>query len=81
MTKFIFKSDKSDLQKIIAVNETIQKNILYMTYRIDSMMKTLNKIAVDKSLQKQVDEYFEDDSNPDNPESIQNNKEILQDND
>ncbi len=59
MTKFIFKSNASDLQKIIAISETIQKNILYITYRVDSCLKKLNEITVDKSLQKQVDEYFE----------------------
>ncbi len=62
MTKFIFKSNASDLQKIYAINETIQKNVLYLTYRVDSILKTLNKIETDKGLQKQVDEYFEDDA-------------------
>ncbi len=62
MTKFIFKSNASDLQKIYAINEIIQKNVLYMTYRIDSILKTLNKMETDKGLQKQVDEYFEDDA-------------------
>ncbi len=62
MTKFIFKSNASDLQKIIAINETIQKNILYITYRIDSCLKKLNELTTDKGLQKQVDEYFEEDA-------------------
>ncbi len=62
MTKFIFKSNASDLQKIYAINETIQKNVLYLTYRVDSILKTLNKMETDKGLQKQVDEYFEDDA-------------------
>ncbi len=62
MTKFIFKSNASDLQKIIAINETIQKNILYITYRVDTCLKKLNELTVDKGLQKQVDEYFEETS-------------------
>ncbi len=60
MTKFIFKSNASDLQKISQSLETIQKNVLYLTYRTDFIIKELNKITVDKSLQKQVDEYFSD---------------------
>ncbi len=61
MTKFIFKSNASDLQKISQSTETIQKNVLYMTYRIDTILKILHEMATDKGLQKQVDEYFEDD--------------------
>ncbi len=64
MTKFIFKSNASDLQKISQQIETIQKNVLYLTYRTDSILKTLNKAVIDKSLQKQVDEYFEETPEP-----------------
>ncbi len=60
MTNFIFKSDKSDLQKMLTILDTIQKNGLYCTYRIDSLLKNFNKLLTDKGLQKQVDEYFED---------------------
>ncbi len=62
MTKFIFKSNASDLQKIYAINETIQKNVLYLTYRMDTCLKKLNELTTDKGLQKQVDEYFEEDA-------------------
>ncbi len=61
MTKFIFKSNASDLQKISQQIETIQKNVLYITYRIDTITKDLRKVIIDKGLQKQVDEYFEKD--------------------
>ncbi len=61
MTKFIFKSNASDLQKISQSIETLQKNVLYITYRVDHMLKTLNKMVLDKGLQKQVDDYFDDD--------------------
>ncbi len=64
MNKFLFKSSDADLQKIYQLLETIQKNVLYSTYRTDSILKTLNKIAVDKDLQKQVDQYFEDETSP-----------------
>ncbi len=62
MTKFIFKSNASDLQKISQSIDTIQKNVLYITYRIDMVIKRLDTQLADKGLQKQVDEYFEDDS-------------------
>ncbi len=60
MTKFIFKSNASDLQKISQSIETLQKNVLYLTYRMDACLKKLNELEVDKGLQKQVDEYFEE---------------------
>ncbi len=58
MKNFIFKSADADLQKMFQLLETIQKNGLYCTYRIDSLLKNFNKLLVDKHLQKQVDEYF-----------------------
>ncbi len=61
MTKFIFKSNASDLQKISQSIDTIQKNVLYLTYRMDMLIKRYDKVEVDKSLQTQVDEYFEND--------------------
>ncbi len=62
MSKFIFKSNASDLQKISQSIKIIQKNVLYLTYRTDHILKTLNEMVTDKGLQKQVDEYFEDDT-------------------
>ncbi len=59
MKNFIFKSTDADLQKMFTILDTIQKNSLYCTYRIDSLLKNFDKILVDKGLQKQVDEYFE----------------------
>ncbi len=61
MKNFIFKSTAADLQKMFQLLETIQKNGLYCTYRIDSLLKNFEKLLVDKNLQKQVDDYFEDD--------------------
>ncbi len=60
MKNFIFKSTDADLQKMFQLLETIQKNGLYCTYRIDSLLKNFEKLLTDKSLQKQVDDYFED---------------------
>ncbi len=64
MKNFIFKSTDADLQKMFQLLETIQKNGLYCTYRIDSLLKNFEKLLTDKSLQKQVDEYFEDETSP-----------------
>ncbi len=63
MKNFIFKSTAADLQKMFQSIETIQKNVLYTTYRIDMLIKRYDKAKLDKGLQKQVDEYFEDDKN------------------
>ncbi len=64
MKNFIFKSSAADLQKMFQQIETIQKNILYVTYRTDSILKLLKKTHIDKDLQSQVDEYFEDVTSP-----------------
>ncbi len=68
MKNFIFKSTDADLQKMFQSIETIQKNVLYLTYRIDTILKNTNKIIIDKSLQSQVDEFFEEDNAKDIPE-------------
>ncbi len=62
MNKFLFKSTNADLQKLLQSIETIQKNILYLTYQSDRSLKLMTELSTDKGLQKQVDEYFEDDS-------------------
>ncbi len=69
MKNFIFKSIDTDLQKMFQLLETVQKNVLYSTYRTDSILKILNKLVVDKDLQHQVNEYFEQDARgPTHPE-------------
>ncbi len=65
MKNFIFKSADADLQKMFQLLETIQKNGLYCTYRIDSLLKNFEKLLTDKSLQKQVDQYFSEDTQQD----------------
>ncbi len=59
MKNFIFKSTDADFKKMFSIIETIQKNVLYLTYRIDTLLKEVKSITVDKGLQSQVDEYFE----------------------
>ncbi len=60
MKNFIFKSTNADLQKMFQSIETIQKNVLYVTYRIDMLIKRYDKLQIDTDLQHQVDEYFEE---------------------
>ncbi len=61
MKNFIFKSTDADFKKMFSIIETIQKNVLYLTYRIDTLLKEVKSLTVDKGLQSQVDEYFEND--------------------
>ncbi len=70
MNKFLFKSTEADFQKLFQSLETIQKNVLYLTYRIDTILKNTNKVIIDKDLQSQVDDYFEDASHPDDEKDL-----------
>jgi len=64
MKNFIFKSTDADFKKMFSIIETIQKNCLYTTYRLDTLLKEIKSLTTDKDLQQQVDKYFsEDDSN------------------
>ncbi len=67
MKNFIFKSTDADFKKMFSIIGTIHKNVLYMTYNIDSIRKEIKKLTTDDGLQKQVDQYFEDDKK-DTPE-------------
>ncbi len=62
MKNFIFKSTDADLHKMFTSIDTIQKNVLYLTYHVDSIAKDIKKLTIDEGLQKQVDDYFEDDA-------------------
>ncbi len=61
MKNFIFKSNDSDLQKMFQSIETIQKNVLYCTYRIDKLLVMVGHLETSAGLQKQVDDYFDKD--------------------
>ncbi len=63
--KFDFsKSIDTDFRNKLQLNlDTISKNVLYLTYQVDFIRKWINEQMVDKGLQKQVDEYFEDSEN------------------
>ncbi len=59
MKNFIFKSTTADLQKMFQSLETIQKNVLYVTYRIDMLIKRYDKLELDKTLTESVDSYYQ----------------------
>ncbi len=75
MKNFIFKSTETDLQKMFQYLETASKNILYLTYQTDKILKILRSQEADKGLQKQVDEYFEDDIQETSPQTDTEDKE------
>ncbi len=60
MKNFIFKSTAADLQKMFQSIETIQKNVLYLTYRMDMLIKRYDKIEIDKAIVKQADDFYQD---------------------
>ncbi len=62
MKNFIFKSTDADFKKMFQLIETIQKNVLYLTYNLDFVKKEIQKMTIDKGLQQQVDKYFDDKS-------------------
>ncbi len=71
MNKFLFKSTDADFKKLSSNIDTIQKNVLYLTYRIDSLLKEVKSLSVDKGIQSQVDDYFSEDMKKDIPEESQ----------
>ncbi len=66
--KFDFsKSIDTDFRnKLQSQLDLINKNVLYLTYQVDFIRKWINQQVVDKGLQKQVDQYFSEDT----PENI-----------
>ncbi len=66
MKNFIFKSSDADLQKMFSILENLQKNILYITYRVDGLLKKVNSLETMFGLKKQTDDYYEE--RPTHPE-------------
>ncbi len=66
MNKFLFKSPDSDFQKLLQLNN---KNILYVTYVVDKILKKLNEMDTDNNLQTQVNEYFDESNHKEDKES------------
>ncbi len=68
MKNFIFKSNESDLQKMFSILENLQKNIVYITYKSDAILKLVKEFTTNEKLQTQVDKYFDEDSPHDIPD-------------
>ncbi len=66
MKNVFFKSTEADLQKVIPVMiaklDLVQKNVLYITYQVDKILKIEQENMTDKGLQAQVDEFFDKDA-------------------
>ncbi len=45
---------------MFSILENLQKNMLYVTYKTDAIIKLLKSLETDNRLQKSVDAYFED---------------------
>ncbi len=60
MNKFLFKSTDADFKKMFSIIETLQKNVLYITYRLDKCLSILETLKVDTGVQKQVTDFYED---------------------
>ncbi len=73
MKNFIFKSTDADFKKMFSIIETIQKNVLYLTYHLDQLTKEVKTLTIDKDIQSQVDQYFEETS----PQTESDNKADL----
>ncbi len=76
MKNFIFKSNESDLQKMFSILENLQKNIVYITYKVDAIIKVVKSLDTNSNLQKQVDSYFDEDSPQDIPEEKQDKADL-----
>ncbi len=53
------KSSEPDLKKLFKTLETIHKNVLYLTYQVDKVRRDISSIQADKGLQKQVDQFYD----------------------
>ncbi len=61
MTKFLFKSDKPDFQKLSNQLDTVLAEQRHARVDLAYIIRILNAKTHDKALQQQVDEYFDDD--------------------
>ncbi len=71
MKNLFFKSTDADLQKMFQSIETIQKNVLYLTYRMDMIIKRLDKLTIDANMKQQSTDYYDSNLVQDPPEEEQ----------
>ncbi len=62
MKNFIFKSTDADLQKMFSILENIQKNMVYVTYKVDAIIKTVRMLETNARCQKEADTFYEGES-------------------
>jgi len=63
MTKFLFKSPNEDLsKKFINKLDMLLAEQRHQRHDLSILQITLNKLVTNTNLQKQVDEYFEEDA-------------------
>ncbi len=63
--KFDFsKSSEPDFRNKLQLNklDIVNKNILYLTHEVDKCVAMLRTMETNGQLQKQVDQYFEEDA-------------------
>ncbi len=68
MTNFIFKS-QGTYKKLVQQLEIIQSELRHQRIDMVQLLFLVKKWSVDKNLQKQVDEYFEEDMHTDIPDT------------
>ncbi len=77
MKNFIFKSTAADLQKMFSIMENVQKNMVYVTYKVDNILKLVKSYTIDKDLQQSVDKYFDEDISETSPQTDSDDKRDL----
>ncbi len=60
--------------KIDAQLRLINQNVLYVTHTEDKILKLLKSLEVNSGLQKQVDEYFDEDIEETSPQTESDDK-------
>ncbi len=77
MKNFIFKSADSDLQKMFTILDSkldvLQKNVLYSTHQLDFIRQKILTLVIDKHLQKQVDDFVDNEETSSQTESDETN--------
>ncbi len=59
MKNFIFKSRSPDLQKMFSILENLQKNMLYITYKSDKILKLVNSMEINSRTEKEALSFYE----------------------
>ncbi len=59
MKNFIFKSTEADLKKIFQYLDTGSKNILYLTFQTDKILKIVKDLENMGKMQKKIEEFYD----------------------